>query len=295
MPTNKLNVASIIRFWKKYYFKIRSIITKPYYQKLHSSSPNLSECAKNVAERNLVICVFANKSYIPILKLWYRYFSANVNSKFLVVALDAKTYRFCKKEKYESFFAPYIGGGFGLGFMRHQMNITRKILDLNYEILVSDIDAIWIKDPLKYTLSCKTDIVFSPGTVQPPEAHAKWGNVLCTGYFLIRPNQKVDTFLNNVQKRMEKEGDQPAINNELLSRNLVWNDNEKLYSISHNGRNIMQSLNPRIGIAGDLSVTLLPNRLFQRVKENADALVVHPLAAKKSADKLKIFREIGLL
>ena len=68
-----------------------------------------------------------------------------------------------------------------------------------------------------------------------------------------------------------------------------------MYSISHNGRNIMQSLNPRIGIAGDLSVTLLPNRFFQRLKENVDAYVVHPLAPKKSTEKLKIFREIGLL
>ncbi len=295
MLINKLNFGSIIRFWKKQYFKIRAILIKPYYRRLHSLSPTLSDCAKNVAVKNLVICVFANKNYIPILKLWHRYFSANVKSKCLVVALDAKTYRFCIQEKYESFFAPYIGGGYGLGFMRHQMNITRKILDLNYAILVSDIDAIWVKDPLKYTLSCKTDIVFSPGTVQPPEAHAKWGNVLCGGYFLIRPNHKVYAFLDNVQKRMEKEGDQPAINNELLSRNLVWNDNEKLYSISHNGRNIMQSLNPRIGIAGDLSVTLLPNRFFQRLKENVDAYVVHPLAPKKSTEKLKIFREIGLL
>ena len=57
----------------------------------------------------------------------------------------------------------------------------------------------------------------------------------------------------------------------------------------------MQTLNPRIGIAGDISVTLLPNRFFQRLKEDTDALVVHPLAPKKSVDKLKVFRKIGLL
>jgi len=295
MPINKLFFGSIIRFLKKQYFRIRAIITKPYYQKLHSFSPTLTDCAKKVAERNLVICVFANKDYIPILKLWHRYFSANVKSKCLVIALDAKTYRFCNYERYESFFAPYLGGGYGLGFMQHQMNITRKILDLNYELLVSDIDAIWVKDPLKYTLSCKTDIVFSPGTFQPPEAYAKWGNVLCGGYFLLRPNEEVNSFLDDVQKRMEKEGDQPAINHELLSRNLVWNDDETLYSINLKGKSIMQSLNPRIGMAGNISVALLPNRFFQRLKEDADALVVHPLASKKSEDKLKIFKEMDLL
>ena len=94
---------------------------------------------------------------------------------------------------------------------------------------------------------------------------------------------------------MEKEGDQPAINKELLSRNLAWQDKETLYSISLNVKSIMQTLNPRIGNAGDLSVTLLPNRFFQRLKEETDALIVHPLAPKKSVDKLKVFRRIGLI
>ena len=66
-----------------------------------------------------------------------------------LIALDAKTYKFCNR-KIRIIFCSHIKDW--LSFMRHQMRITRKILDLNYKILVSDIDAIWVKDPLKYSL-----------------------------------------------------------------------------------------------------------------------------------------------
>ena len=82
MSIKKLFFGSFIRSLKKQYFKIRPIITKPYYQKLHRFSPTLTDCVKKVAESNLVICVFANKEYIPILKLWHNIF-LQIKSKCL--------------------------------------------------------------------------------------------------------------------------------------------------------------------------------------------------------------------
>ena len=58
---------------------------------------------------------------------------------------------------------------------------------------------------------------------------------------------------------------------------------------------IKQSLYPRIGSAGDITVTLLPNWLFQRIREAKEPLIFHPLSLKDCDDKLQVFRENGFL
>ena len=237
---------------------------------------------------------FANQDYLPVLKLWHIYFKSAVERECLVIALDEKTNKFCELNNYNVYFSPYLDK-FGLGFMQHQMLITRKLLDLNYSVLISDIDAIWLKDPLEFTLSTGTDLVFSPGTFQPFEAYSKWGNVLCSGYFLIRPSKRINKFLDKVQIRMKKEGDQPAINKELISRNLNWENDKNLYEVNHKRKKIKQSLHCRIGIAENITVTLLPNWLFQRIREAKDPLIFHPLSLKDCDDKLQVFRENGFL
>ena len=175
------------------------------------------------------------------------------------------------------------------------MILTRKMLDLSYTVLVSDVDALWVKNPLDLTLSQDSDLVFSPGTIQPPRAHAQWGNVLCTGYFLVRPSDKINSFLDCVQDRMLREGDQPAINHELLERDMKWDRQDSVYKIEFKEKSILQTISPRKGAAGNLTVTLLPNRYFQRLTEDEDAYVIHPIAPKKCVDKLRVFKDLGLI
>jgi hypothetical protein len=253
----------------------------------------LNNVAREVSVDNLVVCVFANRDYVPVLDVWNKFFKKTANCKYLVFALDRETHEFCFQHGLDVFFTPFEGDW--LSFMRHQMLLTRKILDLGYTILVSDVDALWIKNPIDFTLSQDSDLVFSPGTIQPPRAHAQWGNVLCTGYFLVRPSDKVDSFLDCVQERMLREGDQPAINHELLERGMKWDSQDSVYKIEFREKSILQTITPRRGAAGGLTVTLLPNRYFQRLTEDEDAYVIHPIAPKKCADKLRVFKDLGVI
>ena len=255
--------------------------------------PTLNEVVEGVSVNGLVVCVFANRDYVPVLDVWRKFFKKSTDCKCLVFALDSETHEFCVQNGLDVFLAPFEGDW--LSFMRHQMVLTRKILDLGYTILVSDIDALWVKNPLDFTLSQDSDLVFSPGTIQPPKAHAEWGNVLCTGYFLIRPSDKVNSFLDCVQERMIGEGDQPAINHELLERDMKWDAQDSIYKIEFRGKSILQTISPRKGAAGGLTVTLLPNRYFQRITEDEDAYVIHPTVPKKCVDKLKAFKDLGVI
>lgn len=252
----------------------------------------LDLCRQNAIRETLVVAVFANEGYLDVLKLWLLYARRCGHDRFLVFCLDLETYRYCSEQQLPCWFAPYQGDW--LGFMRHQMRLTRHILKLGFDCLVSDIDALWIRDPIELTLSQSQDMVFSPGTIQPPEAHASWGNVLCTGYFLLRANERVEEFLDHVEPRMQSSGDQPSINAELLARGLVW-DPQPTYELNFRGKTILQTSSTRTGVAGGLKVALLPNHLFQRLPEESEPCVIHPIAPKEQHEKMKVFQAMGLL
>ena len=118
-------------------------------------------------------------------------------------------------------------------------------------------------------------MVFSPGTIQPLEAHAAWGNVLCTGFFLLRPTPAVFELVDAALPLIGKMGDQPALNRVLAARGMRFSD-DNLYSM--------------------LSAALLPNRLYQRLPEpdEPEPFIIHPIAPKVEADKIALFTELGL-
>ena len=182
-----------------------------------------------------------------------------------------------------------------LGFWRHRVAILRKILDLGYSPLVSDIDAIWLRDPVPYIAGQPQDAIFSPGSIFPEEAHSVWGNVLCAGPCLLRPTPAVLTFLDQVWPHLRTQDDQAAINRQLLTLGLEFEPAD-LYPMPFRGRDVLQSRDTRTGTVGDLSVALLPNRLFQRLQEpgEPEPLVIHPVSPKVEDTKIAHFREIGL-
>lgn len=242
---------------------------------------------------NVVVCVFANRGYGTLLRHWLLTAARAGCHKPLVFCLDEETARICEQAGVLHHLVPFTGDW--LGFMRHQMRVTRDVLALGYAPLVTDIDAIWLRDPIPFTLSHTQDVVFSPGTLQPPEAHAAWGNVLCFGYFLLRPTAAVQWLLDQVLPLMETAGDQPVINRFLLTQGLNF-ESTSLYPMPFRGKDVLQSRETRTGIVGDLSVALLPNRLIQRLPEpdEPEPLVIHPITPKVEKAKIAHFKEIGL-
>ncbi len=198
-----------------------------------------------------------------------------------------------KKLEWSTHLFPFTGDR--LGFWRHRVAILRKILDLGYSPLVSDIDAIWLRDPVPYIAGQPQDAIFSPGSIFPEEAHSVWGNVLCAGPCLLRPTPAVLTFLDQVWPHLRTQDDQAAINRQLLTLGLEFEPAD-LYPMPFRGRDVLQSRDTRTGTVGDLSVALLPNRLFQRLPEpgEPEPLVIHPVSPKVEDTKIAHFREIGL-
>ena len=241
----------------------------------------------------VVVCIFANKDYGQLLVHWLRKTNRVTSASPVVFCLDEDTANLCERLEATFLLTPFSGDW--LGFMRHQMRLTIDILELGYSPLISDIDAIWVRDPIPYTVSLPHDAVFSPGTIQPLGAHRAWGNVLCTGYFLLRPVSPILALLKKTLPLMEKEGDQPALNRILAERGFQF-DRDDLYAMKFRGHDVLQSAEARTGVQDGLSIALLPNRLFQRLAEpdEPEPFIIHPVAPKIEADKISVFREMGI-
>lgn len=248
---------------------------------------------KNCTPEGVIVCVFADHKYTEVLSNWLRKQAQVSNATPVVFCLDRQTQSVCEGLRAEHILVPYSGDW--LGFMRHQMDITLKMLRMGFAPLITDIDAIWVRDPLPTTLQHPQDMVFSPGTIQPLVAHAKWGNVLCTGFFLLRPTPKTVSFIEEVSKRMYDEGDQPAINRLLVEKGLDFTRPD-LYTIPFRNNDVMQSHSTRFGVTQGLSVALLPNRLFQRLAENSEPapLIIHPIAPKTQEAKIEVLKSLEL-
>ncbi|WP_045363637.1 putative nucleotide-diphospho-sugar transferase [Methyloceanibacter caenitepidi] len=260
---------------------------------LHATASLEQKLDRARVHGNVVVCVFANRDYGTLLKHWLATAARAGCHKPLVFCFDEETAQIAAEAGASSHTVPFNGDW--LGFMRHQMQITRGILALGYAPLASDLDAIWLRDPIPYTIGHPQDMVFSPGTVQPSEAHAAWGNVLCFGYYLLRPTSAVLSMLDKCLPLMESAGDQPVFNRYLLAQGLNFAPTS-LYALSFNGNDVLQSRETRLGAAGDLSVALLPNRLFQRLPEpdEPEPLVIHPITPKVEDTKIAHLKEIGL-
>ena len=70
---------------------------------------------------------------------------------------------------------------------------------------------------------------------------------------MLRSNENVIDFLESVDKRMTYEGDQPALNHELLDRGLSFNIDKNSYYLTVDNKNVLQSY----------SVNLVPPKILQ--------------------------------
>lgn len=255
---------------------------------------------KNCPNKEIAILVFANTRYRIILENWLIFFKSVSSRPCIVISMDNSLKKSLvgkiDSDQILEISAPEVSNQQSwLEFMRVQMSVVRACLDMGYDTLVSDIDAIWVKDALVDLNDTDDDLVFSTGSFQPPEALAAWGFVLCCGFFLSRARLSVIKFYDEVFKRMKNEGDQPSVNKELLCRGINWGEVNR-YTLLQKGEKKISGLKGILkGQSNDLSIAVLPNYKFQRIIENRNkASVVHPGAPKNPYKKALKLAKLGL-
>ena len=105
-----------------------------------------------------------------------------------------------------------------------KLMVTQDFLAAGHDVILSDSDALWLKDPVEDLFySNSNDVVASTERgANPPEFKEKYGYTLCPGWIGFRSNPKAIGLLDRVMaeaKRQREKSDQKAFNRFLMSRN----------------------------------------------------------------------------
>lgn len=109
------------------------------------------------------------------MKILRCFFIAGLGIKFLVLALDPHTHHYCTERGFLVYFLQHHSAGEGdidedvTEFRDPKYNqITRSkkhgvqvVLELGYDVLFSDTDVVWVRDPLPYLRFTNVDYAHS--------------------------------------------------------------------------------------------------------------------------------------
>jgi len=255
-----------------------------------------------VAQENTVIVVFANYDYLTVLDNWLISLQRLGISNFLVIALDETLYNHLKAMKVSVLLRHCKLGLDNLWI--HRVDVIKEILDLGFDLIHSDADAVWLQDPLEeYIYNKPQDMIFSQGTVWPPDVHEIWKFVLCCGFYFVRSNSSTKQFFKQYAQQVRKDkndmpdifDDQMSINRMLLNLSIEWGTTDS-YSIDFKGKSYQCYKDVITGYSKHLSIALLPHSKFQRLKDSdEDVYVKHLYSDKNSGNILDVLRENNCL
>jgi len=236
-------------------------------------------------KNNQKIIVFANYNYLSILENWLAAMKKISVENYLIISLDEELHLHLQKLNIDSLFHPCE---LNLGKLWiHRINVILELMEKGYDILHSDADAIWLKDPLPYLNTLSQDMIFSQGTIWPPDVQEKWGFVLCCGFFLLRSNPQTISFVKELAKRVrEDKDDQVSCNRLLLKEPVIWKEPSDIYTIDFRGTQFTCSHQVRLGKSKNLNLALLPHIAFQRVFEETNNVYVRHLISEKTSDDI---------
>lgn len=247
-----------------------------------------------------LVIAFADAQYLPLLAIWLGNLRRLGLARIRIYCLDSETTAWCHQQGADAVEIGWTGDLRDLWVRRIQ--IFSELLRAGEEFVHSDIDAIWLRNPLREgsVLECTEDLIFSQGTVWPPDVHDRWGFVLCCGWFLARPSAGAIAFFQALESDVRASGDdQMSVNKLLAAAGARWSRGKTGdYQMPFQDRAFQCWREPvRATLPeGPLTVALLPHCEFQRLPEVSDrAIVKHLLTPKNCEQKLLVFRRLGLI
>lgn len=245
-----------------------------------------------------VTLVAVNSAFTDTLRGWMSKPGAPRKNELLILACDAQSEKIWINEGLP--VVTHITDGTWGDLVSKRHEVLALLCQAGIDAFHSDADAFWLRDPREYCRSLPADVVFSQGTVLPAEACHAWGFVLCTGFFYARASERSADFFHKVASSIAPVGpigeDQVALNLAVLEAHVVWRkpsipSDRLLFRGLHWERSkpdvrISYYEQPVFGKseALDLSLCLLPHRLFARLGPVGESTIVEHLLENKSPE-----------
>lgn len=148
------------------------------------------------------------------------------------------------------------------------------------DVLLSDNDALWVKDPFPDLRTVEGDILVQRGNMPEALGDPRHGVTICMGFALFRAGgEGMPAFLQETLRAMKEVGDdQVAVNTAASRLHLDW-----IYSEGDSDMRSYKSTRVGFGVVGDLpgnfTVSFLPHNKYTRNCEetpiSSETIVVH--------------------
>lgn len=241
-----------------------------------------------------IVC-FVNTSYLRIARNWLRSIEKIGISEFAtIVTLDLASRQAFTAIKVRTMHRPLPSPRLD-DLWLHRTLVIAEILEDGYDVIHSDADAVWIRNPLPVIFDGNEDLVFSQGTIWPAESLEKRGFVLCCGLYAARSNDRVKRFFGELIGRLRcNPDDQRALNLLVDERFPDW-EIDRPNKHSFDGKTFISSREKMRSRNHELSLSMLPHHLFPRmVKDRSEMMVGHPLSGKNSTECEEALKKFGL-
>ncbi len=264
----------------------------------HQNVDALLKLADERKADNRLLVAFSDSKYRGVLLNWLIAIHRLGIRNYLVVSLDETIHAFLADRGFPSVLIKMDGPLHNLWRLR--LVILRELCAHGVDVIHSDIDAIWLRDPIPEYFSPDADyLVVSQGTAWPYEIVAKQGFVLCCGLFYLRSSDVSLTLLNDILRDVVLTNDDQTSLNRLIHASVIWDKQLKNpYQFMFRGYRVNCSEAPIRGRCHKtgLTITLLPHHLFQRIHmPERPAFVKHLYSEKTDQDKFESFRQSGCL
>lgn len=253
-----------------------------------------------------IIIAFADSNYKVIAQNWHAAIhKLNINN-YIIISLDQESFDYFNKNNITTMLWPIDSSDKSLVLSHlwyHRMVIMNILLKNGFTFIHSDVDAIWLRDPIPdYFLTNTPDFCFSQGTIHPIDIHNYWNFVMCCGLFYVRANVNTQLIFDKLLSEVEQyKDDQVAINkffHTILKINWVISANS-VYTLQINDYSFMCSdtlIKGKSVTDPSITVNILPHHLFQRITMNIrddNPFVKHILSDKTSQSKIEMFIATG--
>lgn len=239
----------------------------------------------------LLIISFCSFDYRELALIWVSKLQ-NINvSNYIIIATDEKTYRFLVKHKVNTkLCVKNVSDTFWI----YRMNVLHTFFMEKFDIIHSDLDAIWRKNIVPLLNDANIDMYFSQGTICPEEHLKKHNFVLCCGFFYLRHNTKTLEFMKKYLIVLNKmKDDQRAINKVLLDT--IWKYEGRSF-ITH-VKNYKYFHEDIIGFNNtyNLNICLISMFKIQRIYLNNEYYISHILTPKVCSEKISKFKSLNII
>jgi hypothetical protein len=245
--------------------------------------------AHKYKQRNTIIVAISSNQYSDVALSWAKSMQDLNITNYLIIAMEEELHAKLKDNNINVAYKPFVVDKDLGSFWVFRLKVIKSLLDSGVNVIHSDTDALWLKNPLhKYFYDSKFDVLASQGTIWPHDIVEKWGFVLCCGliYYKSSPSNLL-FFKELIKKSIEVKEDQTALNRILFEEGINWDYDKEDYILTHNNRKFKCFNKIVSGKCRDLLFGLLPHHLFQRFCEpDKSPYVAHLLSEKNANSKL---------